>query len=172
MCFSYLPKHSLPPTLFFPLQLSKWHKHTILISDSVQLLLPLLGKQRRNRKRKKAEGSLAVRNGHSGKGFQWTQSLWKTCSKPAGGGMRPECREDEGEGNPFCYFKVTNKKKEGGETDYLHNYQQAPSNDIYFSQCLLLKAANSISVQRNLQPLHINKEGSPFSKCLEEKFGT
>lgn len=86
--------------------------------------------------------------------------------------MRPECREDEGEGNPFCYFKVTNKKKEGGETDYLHNYQQAPSNDIYFSQCLLLKAANSISVQRNLQPLHINKEGSPFSKRLEEKFGT
>jgi len=41
----------------------------------VQLLLPLLGKQRRNRKRKKAEGSLAVRNGHSGKGFQWTKSL-------------------------------------------------------------------------------------------------
>ena len=24
-------------------------------------------------------------------------------------------------GNSFCYFKTTNKKKEGGETDYLQN---------------------------------------------------
>lgn len=70
-------------------------------------------------KRKKAERSLAVRNGYSAEGHQQGQGSCKMCSKPVGGDNRPECRGDERGGNSLCYFKMTNKQKEGGETDYL-----------------------------------------------------
>jgi len=72
-------------------------------------------------------------------------------------------------GNSFCYFKTTNKKKEGGETIYKTSNKLLAVISISFSVSFVSQL--TVFPCMGFRSI-VLQEGSTFSKRLKPEFGT